>query len=203
MGLSFFVFYGLKNVEVEEVYLEKLHQLVQAEQETRAAVERRNQLLQVCIDRLESLAQAEEKTRQAKVAYTRSVDRIVERCANLVELVKDRERVSKEQADQIRKLLSFIEQFILKDTVLREWSEAFAEEQGEIKYILMLLLSGNQKMKNEAREGLEKKLIEQNQRNLSILKMQSAKHGGDTKAPLELLNLIHDTQAEIDELESE
>ncbi len=167
--------------------LEGLHEQVKAELENKSAIDHQ--------------AQATERLKQAELARIRRLDQIVERYANLGELIKDTEQTTRELIQKVDGLIDVFQRSILSESSVQEWHEDFSEQITEIKYILLLILSNNQKEKEQVRKRLEKNLLKQQYENLEILKEQEAQFGG--MAPLHLLNQIKNIEIEIGNLEQE
>lgn len=172
--------------------LDKLHEQVQAELATKASYDKQAELYQQSL-------QATEKLRQAEQARVRRLDEIVERYANLGERNKDTEQLLVITLERTSKLIEAFEKSVLNDASSREWHEDFAQEITEIKYILLLMLSGNKSEKEVVKKRLQQELLQQHYQNLDILKLQEAKYG--MQPPLNLLNQIEDIENEIARLE--
>lgn len=177
----------------EEQIIQKLHEQVQADLAKRAAVEEQTRASLAVV-------QSKEKLRQAELARIKRLDQIVDRYANLAELIKDTEQTSRELVNKAEKLIELLERSILNDSAGREWLEEFSEQITEIKYILLLILSNNPAEKEKVKRKLEKELLKQQTSNLDELELRAAQYGGRKFAPLDLLNQIRAIEDEIEKL---
>ena len=174
--------------------LDKLHEQVQAELATKASYDKQAELYQQSL-------QATEKLRQAEQARVRRLDEIVERYANQGERNKDTEQLLIMVLDRSSKLIEVFEKSVLNESASREWLEEFSEQITEIKYILLLILSGNSEQKEQMKKRLQQDLLSQHYKNLNTLKLQSAKFG--MRPPLDLLNQIEDIENEVARLKDD